>query len=106
MKNKSASTVLTALKEVVEKSGRMPEKIWVDQGSELYNKYCKAWAKSNDIIMYSTFGESKSVVVERFIRTLKEFMQSTYQKKDQRTGSQHYRKLSNFKKKNITKLLK
>ena len=26
MKNKSASTVLTALKEVVEKSGRMPEK--------------------------------------------------------------------------------
>lgn len=106
MKNKSASTVLTALKEVVEKSGRMPEKIWVDQGSEFYNKDFKAWAKSNDIIMYSTFGESKSVVVERFIRTLKEFMQSTYQKKDQRTGSQHYRKLSNFIIQNITKLLK
>ena len=49
MKNKSASTVLTALKEVVEKSGRMPEKIWVDQGSEFYNKDFKAWAKSNAI---------------------------------------------------------
>ena len=56
--------------------------------------------------MYSTFGESKSVVVERFIGTLKEFMQSTYQKKDQRTGSQHDRKLSNFIIQNITKLLK
>ena len=39
--------------------------------------------------MYSRFGESKSVVVERFIRTFKEFMQSTYQKKDQRTGENY-----------------
>ena len=38
MKNKSASTVLTALKEVVEKSGRMPEKIWVDQDRNFTTK--------------------------------------------------------------------
>ena len=48
-----------------------PNKIWVDQGSEFYNNYFKKWLKDNDIIMYSTHNEGKSVVAERFIRTLK-----------------------------------
>jgi len=74
LKNKSATTVLDAVKEVVEKSGRMPEKIWVDQGSEFYNKSFKAWLKQHNIIMYSSFGDSKAVVVERFIRTLRDLL--------------------------------
>src|SRR6185503_9693781 len=57
---------------IVLESKRIPEKIWVDQGSEFYNKDFKKWAKQNNITIYSTFGESKSVVVERFIRTIKE----------------------------------
>ena len=48
-----------------------PNKIWVDQGSEFYNRVFKKWLSDNDIIMYSTFNEGKSVVAERFIRTLK-----------------------------------
>ena len=32
------------------------------------------WLKENNINRYSTFGEHKSVVVERFNRTLKEKM--------------------------------
>ena len=43
----------------------------VDQGGEFYNHVFKKWLSSNDIIMYSTFNEGKSVVAERFIRTLK-----------------------------------
>ena len=43
----------------------------VDQGGEFYNRDFKKWLSDNDIIMYSTFNEGKSVVVERFIRTLK-----------------------------------
>ena len=39
--------------------------------SEFYNHVFKKWLSDNDIIMYSTFNEGKSVVVERFIRTLK-----------------------------------
>ena len=31
----------------------------------------KSWLQDNDIEMYSTLNEGKSVVVERFIRTLK-----------------------------------
>ena len=45
--------------------------IWVDQGSEFYNNNFKKWLKDNDITMYSTHNEGKSVVAESFIRTLK-----------------------------------
>ena len=45
--------------------------MWVDKGSEFYNAYFKKWLRDNDIVMYSTHNEGKSVVAERFIRTLK-----------------------------------
>ena len=41
------------------------------QGSEFYNNAFKKWLKDNEISMYSTYNEGKSVVAERFIRTLK-----------------------------------
>ena len=51
--------------------GRKPNKIWVDQGGEFYNNLFKRFLKNNNIEMYSTFNEGKSVVAERFIKTLK-----------------------------------
>ena len=66
--------MLAAIKNVVKESGREPEKIWVDKGSEFYNKDFKSWTNKKDIVIYSTYGESKSAVVERFIRTLKELI--------------------------------
>ena len=48
-----------------------PSKIWVDKGNEFYNRSFKKWLKDNDIEMYSINNEGKSVVAERFIRTLK-----------------------------------
>ena len=50
---------------------RKPNKIWVDQGSEYYNNFFKRFLKINNIDMYSKYNEGKSVVAERFIRTLK-----------------------------------
>ena len=50
---------------------RKPNKMCVDQGSEFYNKSFKDFLKINNIEMYSTYNEGKSVVAERFIRTLK-----------------------------------
>ena len=55
----------------MKESDRKPNKIWVDKGSEFYNSSFKKWLKDNDIEMYSTHNEGKSVVAERFIRTLK-----------------------------------
>ena len=45
--------------------------MWVDKGSEFYNNSFKKWLKDNNIEMYSIHNERKSVVAERFIRTLK-----------------------------------
>lgn len=72
LKNKTAATVLAAVQDVVKKSKRIPEKFWIDEGSEFYNKSFQAWIKENNITMYSTHGESKSVVVERWVRTIKD----------------------------------
>ena len=44
---------------------------WVDKGSEFYNSSFKKWLQDNDIVMYSTHNEGKSVVAEGFIRALK-----------------------------------
>ena len=45
--------------------------MWLDKGSEFYNNSFKKWLQDKDIVMYSTHNEGKSVVAERFIRTLK-----------------------------------
>ena len=50
---------------------RKQNQIWVDQGSKLYNNSFKGFFKIKDIEMYATYNEGKSVVVEIFIRTLK-----------------------------------
>ena len=55
----------------MKESNKKPSKIWVDKGSEFYNNSFKKWLKDNDIEMYSIHNEGKSVVAERFIRTLK-----------------------------------
>ena len=55
----------------MKKSDRKPNKIWVDTGSECYNNSFKKWLKDNNIEMYSIYNEGKSVIAERFIRTLK-----------------------------------
>ena len=43
----------------------------MDKGSEFYNASLKKWLQDNDIVMYSTHNDGKSVVAERFIKTLK-----------------------------------
>ena len=48
--------------------------IWVDEGKEFYNKDMTAWVKDENITRYSTHGEHKSAIAERFNRTLKERM--------------------------------
>ena len=70
IKDKNGTSVVNAFQKIVSE-GRKPNKIWVDQGSELYNNSFKDILKMNKIEMYSTYNEGKSVVVERFIRTMK-----------------------------------
>ena len=71
LKDKKGVSVLNAFDKIIKQYNRKPNKIWVDQGREFYNNFFKKWLSDNDIIMYSTYNEGKSVVAERFIRTLK-----------------------------------
>ena len=70
LKNKKEVTIVNAFKAILNNSKRKPNKLWVDQGSEFYNNFYKEWLDDNDIKIYSTCNEGKSVVVERFTRTL------------------------------------
>ena len=71
LKDKKGISIVNAFNKIIKQSNRKPNKIWVDQGGEFYNHFLKKWLSDNDIIMYSTFNEGKSVVAERFITTLK-----------------------------------
>ena len=71
MKWKKGITITNAFQNILDGSNRKPNKIWVDKGSEFYNSLFKKWLKDNDIEVYSIHSEGKSVVAERFNRTLK-----------------------------------
>ena len=71
LKDKKGIIIVNAFNKIIKQSNRKPNKIWVDQGREFYNRVFKKWLSDNDIIMCSTYNEGKSVVAERFIRTLK-----------------------------------
>ena len=56
---------------MVNESNPKLKKLWVDQGREFCNKLMQKWFDNNNILMYSTLNEGKSVIAERLIKTLK-----------------------------------
>ena len=71
LKDKKGVSIVNAFPKILKESDRKPNKIWVNKGSEFYNSSFKKWLKHNNIEIYSIHNEGKSVVAERFIRTLK-----------------------------------
>ena len=71
LKDKKGISIVNAFQKILKESDRRPNKIWVDKGSEFYNNSFKKWLRDNDIEMYSVHYEGKSVIAEKFIRTLK-----------------------------------
>ena len=70
LKDKKSITITSAFQRFVKVSNRKPRKILVEKGIKFYNRSMKSWLEKIDIGMYSTYNEPKSVVAERFIRTL------------------------------------
>ena len=71
LKDKKGVSIVNAFQSILKKSNRKPNKIWADKGSEFYKRSIKSWLAKNDIEMDSTRNEGKSVVAERFIRTIR-----------------------------------
>ena len=74
LKDKKGSSITAAFADIIKKYKRKPEYLWVDKGSEFYNKTFKEWLLQNDIELYSTFNAGKAVIIERFHKTLKSKM--------------------------------
>ena len=68
---KGKKGITITFQKILKKSNRKPKTIWVDEGSEFYNSSLIKWLKDNHAEMYSIHNEGKSLVAERFIRTLK-----------------------------------
>ena len=71
LKDKNGIIIVNGFEKLLDKSTRKSNKIWVDKSSEFCNSSFKKWLKDNDIEIYSTHNEVKSVVAEIFMRTLK-----------------------------------
>ena len=73
LKDKKSRTVLNAFIEIVFESNFKPNKLWDDQGREFYNELMQEWLLlyNNDNLMHFTQNQGKSVITERFIKTLK-----------------------------------
>ena len=69
-KDKSGKSTTTALKSLIKKTKRKPDKFWSDRVKEFYNKTFLDFLKEQNIHIYSTHSDLKAVFVERFNRTL------------------------------------
>ena len=70
MKRKTGSVLIESF-EVILKSGRTPEKLQTDAGTEFTNRPFQDFLKKHDIKFFITRSEMKASVIERFNRTLK-----------------------------------
>ena len=52
LKDKESVSIVDAFQKILDDWNRKPNKIWVDNGSELFNSSFKKWLKDNDIEMY------------------------------------------------------
>ena len=73
VKTKTGKAVTEAMAKIL-KGGRKPIQLQTDDGKEFYNKTFQELMKQKDIHHFSTSGDTKASVVERFNRTLKQRM--------------------------------
>ena len=71
LKKKTGEEVVKAIENILRTSGRKPQRLQTDKGKEFYNTKFQSWLNKEGIHHFSTHGDAKASVVERFNRTLK-----------------------------------
>ena len=69
--DKKSKTVPDGFIEIVNQSKLKPNKLYIVLGREFYSNFMQSWLGDNDILLYSTYNEYKSVAADRFVRNLK-----------------------------------
>ena len=72
LKQKTGPRVAEVLATLFKTSKRTPQKLQTDDGKEFYNKHVTKVLKDHDVHHFSTSGDTKASVVERFNRTFKQ----------------------------------
>ena len=72
LRNKSQKEVTKAFATALKQSGQIPLTIQSDDGQEFKNATFRALLKKHQIHLFSTKGDTKAAVVERFNRTFKQ----------------------------------
>ena len=73
IRDKSGNSVVSALKQIIDSSGRKCHILQIDKGAEYYNRSVSRYLKKKGIRHFSTENDDiKASIAERFIRTLKE----------------------------------
>ena len=70
LKDKTSITTANAFQKTLDETNHKPNKIWVDKGSEFYDRSDEIMVTRPYIEMYSSHNEEKYIVVERFTRIL------------------------------------
>ena len=65
LKDKTGITITNVFQKIFKEYNRKPTKLWVDRGTEYYNKVFKNFLLENNITLYSTNNESKANMCER-----------------------------------------
>ena len=71
LKAKTGVALVRAFDKIVTQR-RQPNRLQTDRGKEFYNRTFQRWLEEQGIQHFSTEGDAKASVVERFNRTLKE----------------------------------
>ena len=72
LKAKTRVALVQAFDKIVTQGRRRPNRLQTDRGKEFYNRAFQRWLDEQGIQHFSTEGDAKASVVERFNRTLKE----------------------------------
>ena len=71
LRSKSGKALAEAFKHVYQDSKRRPNELWVDEGTEFYNREVRQVLDSYNITLYSVISPTKAGLAERAVRTFK-----------------------------------
>ena len=84
LKRKTGSEMVEAFTQLWDSGEKPPRFLWTDKGKEFDNVQMEALLKSRNVHLYWTDNEEKSTIVERWNRTIKQWMWKYFTK--HRTG--------------------
>ena len=77
LRQKTGPETATALRSII-RTGVKCQKFWSDRGKEFENEPVQKLFRENNITAYSTQNEPKAMIAERFIRTLRKKIETSF----------------------------